>query len=563
MVFPEVELPERIRELVSDIHLRKSPSRQVRTREIRLITEADIRRQILTGQRISDLLDVGNVLAIEEGMTYCEVHAHICLMMKIPPAFAHFWRVSPNNMPTVTMPKSGQRFPNKDMALFMQLVRDTDPPLDKDSRMAFISFFFPRATTRVQFVTATPFHPSLSITQLFPIIDVRVGVGRAQMNVFCDELGMSPIDHDVSLVDQGLSESTFLVAEAVLPVETTFEVEFMPQQPEAIISYFSKVRSDGDLNATHYMERQLPHLEIEICALRDLVRPLVTVSVPETMPITELPGLIIFATYDPIDSTRDTIQIFKGRPDPELMDIAPAVLRADLDARIFFGARGRNSKFRVSYDVVRGSSEPGLDQMVIRTCDIYDKPLHRSKRIRLPMLTTQPLSDIIDHIDLDEWQLESGRLLVDEAGIVRLIDLDEDVPPSSLLRFERMPLDQVDLRPGEFLVSAVFYQDARNQTKTICLNKSFMFRIVPGELAEDTLRRISQYHYFRTALLPLVELHTAERILNKDERLDEVTKPNDRLKIVLPHRLKAGALLRKAGCDDPSESLIHELGDAE
>jgi hypothetical protein len=179
------------------------------------------------------------------------------------------------------------------------------------------------------------------------------------------------------------------------------------------------------------------------------------------------------------------------------------------------------------------------------------------------MRHTDPLSRLIEHVQRKEFRAPHARLLVDEDGLVRQIAPNEVVPERALLRFDVIPPDQIVLGYGEFLVRAMFCKYAKGQTAAIPMNKSFMFKILPGELAEDTVQRIGSYRYFRSALLPLVNLRTTQRILNGDEALDAVVAPDDVLMIVLPHRLKAAAIVRKAGGDAESADLLYEMGDAD
>jgi hypothetical protein len=144
---------------------------------------------------------------------------------------------------------------------------------------------------------------------------------------------------------------------------------------------------------------------------------------------------------------------------------------------------------------------------------------------------------------------EPGGLLLDEDGFVRPIASDDNLSETARLRFQVIPTDHILLAHDEFLVRSMFCKFSNGHVDVIPLNKSFMFKILPGELADDTIQRIVSISYFHTALLPLVELHTVHRILNGNEALDDVVSADDVLMIVLPHRLKTAAALRRAGFD--------------
>jgi hypothetical protein len=154
---------------------------------------------------------------------------------------------------------------------------------------------------------------------------------------------------------------------------------------------------------------------------------------------------------------------------------------------------------------------------------------------------------------------EPARLLVDEDGLVRPITEGEILPTTALLRFERIPTDQIDLGTDEFLVRAQFCTRSNDAADPVPLTKTFLFTILPGELANAALRRIWAYHFFRTPLLPHVELRTGQKTLKGGEAVDSLVRRTDVLMIVLPGAQKVPTRLTNRTWD----KLLYPLGDAD
>jgi hypothetical protein len=147
-------------------------------------------------------------------------------------------------------------------------------------------------------------------------------------------------------------------------------------------------------------------------------------------------------------------------------------------------------------------------------------------------------------------------LLLDEDGLVRPIGNAEVVQESALIRFDVIPPDQLVLKAGEFLVVALFCRKSKGQAMDVSLERSFIFKILPGEIAESTIRRIGLYKFFSEHLLPYVNLRVKQRVLNRDEPVDMLLKPNDVLRIILPDRVKAVSVLKKMGAPEDRGELF-------
>jgi hypothetical protein len=168
------------------------------------------------------------------------------------------------------------------------------------------------------------------------------------------------------------------------------------------------------------------------------------------------------------------------------------------------------------------------------------------------------LAQLVERIRGITQITKPARLLLDEAGLVSPITEGEVVPATVLLRFERIPTDQMHFRTDEFLVRAQFYRRSDDSADLVALLKTFMFKILPRELAQAALERIWAYHFFDTPLLPGVELRRRQMILKANEAVDSVVNRTDVLKIVLPSPKAAGPLIINGNWF----TLLSPLGDA-
>jgi hypothetical protein len=200
---------------------------------------------------------------------------------------------------------------------------------------------------------------------------------------------------------------------------------------------------------------------------------------------------------------------------------------------------------RLFYDVLKGVSPEQLRSMVVRTCEVYDAPCHKLKQVRYPMRITEPLQSLIQYIQNEVYPCKNARLLVDVNGLVEPINFSQPIDPDAILRFDVVPNDQKVLRPGEFLVVMLVCRYTKNQDNAPSLGQSFMFKIVPGEVVEQTKVRIGGYQFTDARLIPAVVFQVGGRVLNGDERMDQFTKPNDLVRVVLPSVARSKGLLKR------------------
>jgi hypothetical protein len=381
-----------------------------------------------------------------------------------------------------------------------------------------------------------------------------LGIPGAIFNVYCEQWSLTqPMAQNIPLWDLGIGESAVFLFESLVPVQTHFPFEYLKPAPETTTNYYAKVRPGGDLNAAQYLERKLPQYEIGVFRLSDPAQQVATISGPEAMPVTEIPELILLAVKDAFDPKRDTMQVFRRRVNGDGNDLVASPLRPDILLKHFLVSDARTGDYRVYYDIVRGFAQEQLRHMVVRTCDVFDGPCHRLSRIRYPMRPSDPLQLLTQYIQREVYPCPHGRLLLDEDGLIRPIGIAEVVTEAALLRFDVVPPDQVALRNGEFLVVAILCRDSKGLGGATSLGKSFMFRIIPGEPADAAAARVGQLNLFHPKLLPTLTFRASQRILNGDETLDPLLRPNDHLRVILPDRGKAIILLKKAGVEVDEE----------
>jgi hypothetical protein len=297
-------------------------------------------------------------------------------------------------------------------------------------------------------------------------------------------------------------------------------------------------------------------MQIDVYSVSDTEKPVVTVSVPESMSLTELPDMILFATKELFDQKRDSLQIFRRQINSDVNDPVPFQIKPNVTVKTFFISDQRIGEFRVYYDIIRGFTPEQLKNMVIRTCDVYDQLFHRQRRVRFAMRAADPLSQFAQYLLRFFPPGQVGRLLIeDDDGVVTPVKMDAPVPVTAILRFEVVPRDQMMLKDGEFLVTALLCRLSKGQMSAVSLGKSFLFKVVPDELVELARERIREMELFESRWIPYVTLWAGQRILNEDEVLASMLRPGDVVKIVLPDRVKAIAILKKAGIQ-PTEKMF-------
>jgi hypothetical protein len=551
-VYRRVEVPKRIRDFVSSVQLRAQTSSRRRMEQpvktLKLITDQDIRNIVLEGGSVTDIDVVPTEIPVEDDWTNRELYTRVAASIGRTVNLLRLWKVDAANMPTVPVADNFQRFPSKETVLFVQELPEPQVFFERAMRIAFVSFFFPHATPKVQFLGAITVVNTQPITQLFPILWSVLGIPGTVFNVYCETFWpITPLSQNVPLIDLGIDESASFIVESLVPVQTHYQPGYCKPKPEEIISYYLKARPSGELNVGQYLERKFPQLKIDIFHVSNTADPRVTVSAPETLVVTELPDFILFATKEIFDSKHDTIQIFRRKFDSDSNEIMPYVLKADTTLKVLFSSEmRRNEDLRLFYDIVHGYQPDQLKTMTIRTCDIYESPLSCRQRIRHPMRASESLQQLIQYIQREFLPCSHGRLLVDDEGTVRPVAPSDVVEESSLLRFEAVPPDQIRLKSGEFLIVAALCRYSKGVNNSVPLGISFMFKVVPGEILRETRNRIAQYKFADEKLTPSILFQANRRILNDDERLDTFLKPNDVLKVVLPDKTRSNALIKDA-----------------
>jgi hypothetical protein len=548
-VFKPVGMPQRIRDFISPVQVREHSRRErdSTSRIVRLFTDSDIREAILDGRELSEV-EIPTEVPVEEDWTNRDIYMKVSALLARNVDRLRLWRVGQGNMPTASIPDNVQRFAKKDQTLFVQELPDPQLFIEKDMRLALVSFFFPHATPRVQYlgaVTVTCTHP---ISQLFPALWDILGIPRTLFNIYCEQLPDRPLSQAVPLAEIGITECASYIAEAIMVSPTPYQPGFRNPKPEKAITYYAMVRPGGDLTAGEYLERKRPQLQITLRRVGESDRPRATVAVPEGLPVTELPEFVLFATREKFDANQDTLQLFRRRVDSDLNEVMPYVLRNDTTVKVLFSADlRRGGDLVLFYDIIVGISPKQLESMVIRTCELFDSPTHCRERIRYPMRSEDPLAELVRHIQEEIWPCANARLLLSTDGCVRLISPDDPLPDeTTILRFEEVPPDQSQLGPGEFLVVAMVCRASQGVENTVPVGTSFLFKVIPGEVMEVTRGRIARYEYADGKVIPWVSFQARRRLLNDDEILDAFIGPNEVLKIILPDKARANAIIRRS-----------------
>jgi hypothetical protein len=160
------------------------------------------------------------------------------------------------------------------------------------------------------------------------------------------------------------------------------------------------------------------------------------------------------------------------------------------------------------------------------------------------MRLSEPLGNLLQLIRSELFPTPAARLLRDDDGVVRLLRGDEQIDERAIIRFDAIPMDQRNLGPGEFLVVAVLCRWTKNQDRSVTLGQSFLFRIIPGEVVEVTKRRITALRIIDQRLINAMSFQVHARILNGNECIEPVVRPNDVVRLVLPDRARANHLLK-------------------
>jgi hypothetical protein len=549
-IFKPCDLPPKIRDFVSDVQLRSAASITRHSRVVRtftLITEETVRKTVLDGGRLADLQEFPGIIELDEGSSSHELYAQVAVYCDRPLSMILLWKVDDRRMPTAIIPEGPQKCPQKDMIIFVQELLEPVLNLPRGLRIAIITFFAQSATPKVQFIGTTTVTPLQPILQIFPFAWSILGIPNVLFNVYCEDYDITkPIPHNYPLTDLHLENGQLYLLEPIVPVQARYQFTYYKPRQEETVSYYSKIRPNGDMTALEYLERRSPQIRIEVYRVSDPQTLVITLTAPDVMPVTELPGLLLFATRDAFDMKRDTLQLFRQKLTEPVNEPTPYLLRADTTLRVMFVSDLKRSVDapRLFYDILRGVSADQLKSMVIRTCEIYDAPCHKAKQIRWPMKITDPLQNLVQYIQTDVYPCKHARLLIDIEGLVHPVDFAAAVDENAILRFDVIPADQRTIRPGEFLVVVIVCRYTKNQDNATPLGQSFMFKVIPGEMVEATRPRIAAYDFADQRLVPYTVFQVGGRILNDDECLDAFARPNDTVKVVLPSGARSKSLLK-------------------
>jgi hypothetical protein len=459
------------------------------------------------------------------------------------------WKVDDHRMPTTIIPDGPQKCPQKDMIIFVQDLFEPAAVIPRSMRLAFLTLFATAAAPRVQFLGTVTVHPTQPITQLFPLLGAILEIPSVMFYVYCEAIHpLSPIPQLIGLIDLGLTDAAVFLFEPVIPIQTRFQFSYFKAPKDDLVSYYTKVRPQGDMTATEYLERRGNQLRIQVCQVADPERAVVTISAPEVLAVTELPDFIMFATKEMFDAKRDTFQLFRQKVNDVVNEAMPYPLKPDVNLRMLFVSDFKRatdeSPLKVFYDILRGIPPSQLKSYVIRTCDIFDGPLHKLKRIRHPMKAGEPFTILQHYIQAEVYPCKAARLLLDVEGCVRPLGFDEAVDEAAILCFDVVPPNQRTLLQGEFLVVVLVCRFLKNQDTVVSLAQSFMFKVLPGETAEAARKRIGEFKFADEKVMPFATLQVRGRIVRDEEVLSNRLEPNELLKVVLPDKSRTNSLLK-------------------
>ena len=561
-VFQTVVLPERIRESVSEVKVRSLPalkkgSRSANTKTVQLFTDSDFRKAVLEGITAADLTDIPLSIEVDENDTNHDLYEKAAECLAASRGLIRIWKVGRYRLPTTAITDNTQKCSTKESILYVQVLSEEDTSFRKSMRVAFLSFFFPSATPKVQFIGSVTVSNTQPISQVFQFVYSVLQAPGVPLRVYCDSLmPIQPIQQNRPLIDLQLTESAHYILESSMGIPPPVSLGYFSPKPDDFVNYYSMLRPDGDSNVEQYLQRRMMQLFVNLYKVSDPFGKPVTVAAPEHLPVTELPRFILFATRARFDPKRDTLQIFRRKVNSEVNEVSPYVVREGVTLKSLFVSelkRGAKvSEMKLFYDIIEGYTPEQLKAVIIRTCEIYDTPAHPTQRIRIPMKHDAPITQIGDYIREHFQNYGPARYLLDENGLVRLIQPDESIDEHQLIRFDVIPEDQLHMAPGDLLVVIKVCRASKHRDNVMDLKQSFLFRVVPGEIVDATCQRIVTTQFTDPRLAPhLLFITPSGRILNGDECLHDFVKENDIVQVVLPDRARENNI-----CRDNQEELL-------
>ena len=561
-IFQPVALPDSIQEHVAEVKVRSVPSlkkgtRYSNTRKVDLFTDSDFRRAVLEGITAAELTEIAYSIDVDENDTNHDLYQKAAVCLATSPSLIRVWKVGPHRLPVSAITDNVQRCSTKESILYVQLLPEPLLAFKKSMRVAFLSFFFPSATPKVQFIGSVTISRAQPITQVFQFVYSVLQVPGIMLRVYCDGLiPIEPIPQDRTLMDLHLIESAHYILESAVILQTSVRVGYFAPKPEEFVNYYSMLRPEGDANVKQYLERRTAQLFVNLYHVNDPYGTPVTVTAPENLPVTEMPRFIIFATHARFNPKRDTLQIFRRKANSEVNEVMPYPLRDSVTLKSLFVSqlkRGvRATELKLFYDIIEGYTPEDLKSVVIRTCEVYDTPAHHATTVRVPMRETEPISALGDYIREHVRDYGEARYLVDDDGIVRFVKPNERLDANQVIRFDVIPEDQLHMGPGEFLVVMKVGRASKQRERIVDYKQSFFFKIIPQELADATCQRIINTKFADARLAPyLLFVTPSGRILNGDECLSDLLSTYDIAQVLLPDRARENSLLRDTH-DDPN-----------
>ena len=556
-VFAPVQIPKRLSSLTTDIRIRASSqaistrSRSKTTKKIKLLVEDDFRRAVLQGYALADCTEIPNECELEEDDTNHDLYVKIASGFSNFPNLIKVWKVGLDRLPTSLVPENQRRCVLNEPILYVEELTEPIPYFDKYTRIAFVSFFFPSATPRVQFLGSVPVDITQTVTQIFHFIRVKLNIMPSGLSVYIDGGAPIALSQTQSLLDMGITQSMHFIVESLLPVTSDFRPACYAQSPTDVINYASLIRPNGDTCVPDYLKRLYGQIKITLYRVSDPQHPVVVISAPESLQVTELPRFILFATHDTFNEKTDTLQIFRRSVDSEENEPTPYKLSSEVTIRHIFTREMKKvpklPDFRLYYDVVYGYTAEQLAHMIIRTCDVYDLPTHKLRRLRVPMTVTESLQRLESLVHSQLGHLGQARFLAETNGIVREIHPNESLSPNDIVRYDVIPTDQLNMRPDEYLVVACLEKYSKHQDSKVSLRQSFFVKVSPGETMDEMRERLVSYDFAPEKLLPYVTFATSSgRIINGDECLSDFVNSLDVIKIILPDKAKTNSILKEA-----------------
>ncbi|OHT11309.1 hypothetical protein TRFO_19290 [Tritrichomonas foetus] len=584
-IFSEVSIPTHVSELLKNaIPFKTQAPKEIPCRSISLFTEDCYRQMVLMGADNYDFINFPPKIEIPEKSTIYDLYNDVSTFLDRPVDGILIWKVSTLYMPTLLLPNGPGKIP-KDDTYFIQFVTDYMKPMislinsKKNIIVVFLKFFFSRATPQVQFLGSTLANVYQPVSQLLPVIyGILGGTNDLPVNVYYDGLGFSKkiTDIEQSLLYYQINDSSSILFEpydqSFMP--TSFKIESCTQH-HICINYYSMLRPYGDKNAEEYLERQKCQLAIDFCQVTEPNTVVVTCVAPETMIVTELPQLILFALNEQQHSninlntnatTNTVVQVFRRQTNSDLPEIMPYHLRNDITLKNLFVSEFRKvsayKSLRLFFDVIQGYTEKQLKMMVFRVIDVYDSLIHFVKRIRIPMRLDEDISCILQHVN--QLNVLDGHIRVllninDE--ILKVPDQSDYFDESTVFRVEKIPQDQIYLGSNSFLLTTSVYKSNKKIDMKTPIHM-FLLRIVMGENLTHIKIRLGEIEFASKEIIENSLFFINSKQLNDNTIISYEANQNSTLKVFLGSEKKSTTKNKKEPKPKQKNEFFPEFEDS-